>query len=257
MQIGVCTGLDGLNSGVDGLAYIEPTVDALLCPKEDDAAFEAVRAKAQALSVLPRAVNCFLPGDLKTTGPHVDPAAVDARVRTACARAAKVGVEIIVFGSGGSRRVPDGFDRGAAGEQLVGHLKRFGRIAAKHGVTIVLEPLSSSDCNIVTSVDEGAGLVRAADHPNIRLLIDTYHMARDDDPVDSIRRAEGLIAHVHCAEGDGRGPLGARGEDQRAYFRALKDIGYEGRISLECRWDDLEGQLPAGVAELRRQWDGA
>jgi sugar phosphate isomerase/epimerase len=194
---------------------------------------------------------------LKNTGPDVDAAALDAWVETTCRRAARVGVEMIVFGSGGSRRVPDGFSRERASEQIVENLQRYGPIAAAHGVTIVLEPLASQDCNIVTSVDEGAELVRAAGHRNVRLLIDTYHMAQDDDPIDSIRRAEGLIAHAHCAEGDGRGPLGTKGEDQGPYFRALKDIGYEGRISLECQWDDFAAQVGPGVAELRRQWDGA
>jgi len=166
-------------------------------------------------------------------------------------------VRRIVFGSGGSRRVPDGFDTGRAREQLVGHLKRFGAIAAECDVMIVLEPLHSGCCNIVTSVDEGAELVRAADHPNVRLLIDTFHMATDDDPADSIRRAGELIAHAHCAEGNGRGPLGTTGEDQRQYFRALKDAGYDGRISIEASWTDFAAQLPAAVMELQRQWDSA
>ena len=257
MNIGVCTGLDALAAPVDGLEYIEPGAAALLCPGADDAAFEAVAARAAAAPVPAKAVNCFFPGELKNTGPDVDATALDAWVTATCRRAAAVGVEIIVFGSGGSRQVPEGFDRARAGEQLVANLKRYGPIAAACGVTIALEPLSRRDCNIVTSVDEGAELVRAAGHPNVRLLADTYHMAQDGDPVESIRRAAGLIAHVHCAERDGRGPLGATGEDQRPYFRAIKDIGYDGRISLECSWGDFAAQLPAGVAELRRQWETA
>jgi sugar phosphate isomerase/epimerase len=257
MRIGVCTGIDALKAPVAGVEYIEPAVAALLCPKEGEAAFEAVLAKAKAAPLACEAVNCFFPGDLKNTGPDVDAAALDAWVETTCRRSAGAGVRIIVFGSGGSRQAPEGFDRGAARRQIVANLKRYGPIAARHGVVIVLEPLNSKECNIVTSVDEGAELVRAAGHASIRLLADTYHMARDDDPPDAIRRVRGLIAHVHCAEGDGRGPLGTKGEDQRAYFRALKDVGYDGRISLECRWDDFAAQLPAGVAELRRQWEEA
>jgi sugar phosphate isomerase/epimerase len=257
MQIGVCTGLDGLTGPVDGLAYIEPTVGGLLCPGEDEPAFAAVLARAQVAPVRPEAVNCFFPGDLRNTGPDVAAAALDAWVDRACRRAARVGIAAIVFGSGGSRNVPEGFSRDRASLQLIENMKRYGPIAARYGVTIVLEPLSRDSCNIVTTVDEGAELVRAADHPSIRLLADTYHMAVDGDPPEAIRRAGGLIAHVHCAEGDGRGPLGAVGEDQRPYFRALKDTGYDGRISLECRWDDFDAQLRAGIDELRTQWETA
>lgn len=263
MRIGVCTninvckGIKRLSVPAEGMTYVEPAVGDLLCPAAAAAAFEERLAAAQAAGVPTEAANCFFPGDLKTTGPDVDADALDAWVRTTCRRAAAAGVTRIVFGSGGSRRVPDGFDYDRACEQLVASLKRFGPIADDCGVVIVLEPLNSKECNIVTSVAEGAELVRAADHPNIRLLADTYHMARDGEGPDSILRAGELIQHVHCAEGDGRGPLGATGEDQRAVFRALKDIGYDQRISIECRWEDFEAQLPEAIAEVRRQWETA
>jgi len=65
-------------------------------------------------------------------------------------------------------------------------------------------------------------------------------------------------AGVDGAEGDGRGPLGRRGEDHRPYFRALRDIGCDGRGSIEARWDGgLPERLAAAVAELRRQIDSA
>jgi len=257
MRIGVCTGLSGMTASADGLALFESTVGELLCPAEEEAAFEHRLVAARAATLPVEAVNCLFPGSLRNVGSDVDPAALDEWMTTTCRRAARVGVEMIVFGSGGSRMLKDGFDRTRASEQIVENLKRYGPIAAARGVTIVLEPLNTGDCNFINSVDEGAELVRAADHPNIRLLVDTYHMAKDDDPAESIRRAGELIAHAHCAEGASRGPLGTTGEDQRPYFRALKDIGYEGRISIECTWDDYARDLPAGVAELRRQWEEA
>jgi len=257
VRIGLCTSTDGLPAPVEGLAFIEPTVASLLCPGKDEAAFEAALAGARAAPVPPAAVNCFFPGTLKNVGPDVDAAALDAWVETTCRRARAAGVKTVVFGSGGSRSVPDGFDRDRAAEQLTENLRRYGPIAAEHGVTIVLEPLNSHDCNFVNSVDAAAEFVRAAGHPNIRLLVDTYHMATDGDPPDAIRRAAGLMAHAHCAEGDGRGPLGAVGEDQRPYFRAMKDAGYDGPVSLECTWRDVASQIAPAVTELRRQWEAA
>ena len=38
-----------------------------------------------------------------------------------------------------------------------------------------------------------------------------------------------------------------------AYLQALRRAGYAGDISLECRWDDLPGQLPAALEALRNQ----
>jgi hypothetical protein len=55
MKIGICMGLDGLAGPVAGLDYIEPAVGALLCPKDGEAAFEAVAAKAAAAAAPPEA----------------------------------------------------------------------------------------------------------------------------------------------------------------------------------------------------------
>jgi sugar phosphate isomerase/epimerase len=260
MRIGICTNLNvcqgiGKLDGAAGVAYVEPAVADLLCPAQDEAAFQARLAAVRSAGLPVEGVNCLFPGTLKTCGPEVDDAAADKWIQTVCRRAAAAGVKRIVYGSGGSRKVPDGFGMDKAREQIVGHLKRFGPIAARHGVVIVLEPLNKAECNIVTSVAEGAGIVRDVNHPSIRLLADTYHMARDGEGPRSIRDAKGLIFHVHAAEGNGRGPLGTTGEDQRPYFRALKDIGYDERISIECSWEDFNAQLGPAIAELRKQWD--
>jgi len=262
MRTGICTNLNvckgiGALDGASGVAYVEPAVADLLCPDKDEGAFAARLADARAAGLPTQAVNCLFPASLKTCGPDVDAAAVDAWIETVCRRAAAAGVKRIVYGSGGSRRVPDGFPMERAREQIIAHLKRFGPIAERHGVVIVLEPLNKAECNIVNSVAEGADLVRAANHRGARLLADTYHMARDGEGPRSIVEAAGLICHVHCAEGNGRGPLGTTGEDQRPYFRALKTIGYDERISIECKWKDFGAQLGPAIAELRNQWETA
>ncbi|MHC4562867.1 MAG: sugar phosphate isomerase/epimerase family protein [Planctomycetota bacterium] len=257
MKLGICTAADTLDTLPDGLDYIEESVGGALCPREDETAFEAALAKCKGAAAPVVAANCFIPGDLKSTGPDVDAAALDDYVATALARAERVGIDKIVFGSGGSRRVPDGFDKAEAFDQLVGHLKRWGPIAAKHGVTIVIEPLQTAECNIVNTVTEGAELAGAADHPNVKLLADFYHMACDGEGPESIRQAGDLLQHCHTAEKDKRTAPGAAGDDFRPYLKALKDIGYTGAISLECGWGDMQAEASGALAEFRRQWEEA
>ncbi|MFP4053882.1 MAG: sugar phosphate isomerase/epimerase family protein [Phycisphaerae bacterium] len=258
MDIGICTKPEAITASLDGLEYIEPTVKDLLCPAEDEGVFSQRLAALEACPCPAYAVNCLFPGSLKTTGPDANNTAVDEWFSTVCRRAEQAGVQYIVYGSGGSRTVPDGFDLAQARRQIVGHLKRFGPIAADCEVTLVLEPLNSGngECNIVTSVREGAEIVAEVDHPAIRLLADTYHMAVDGEDPDAIREAGDLIEHVHAAEAQGRRPVGTA-EDHRPYFAALKDISYEGHISIEARWDDFTLELSPAVRNLRKQWEEA
>ena len=257
MELGICTGPDTFSHRPAGLDFIEANVQKLLAPGAGDDDFAPNLEGARACPVPVRAANCFLPGDLKSTGPHVDPDALDAYVRVAMGRAARVGIDTIVFGSGGSRQVPDGFDRNEAAEQLAGHLRRWGPIAADNGVTIVVEPLQKRDCNIINTVAEGADLVRRVDHPGVRLLADTFHMACDGDPPEAIEAAGALMGHVHCAEKTDRARPGVNDEDLRPYFRALKAAGYAGRVSIEAAWTDMPAEADEALAALARQIDEA
>lgn len=259
MKIGLCAGVEKLPTlPLAGIDYAEPTVADLLCPAEDDAAFAERLKLAKALPLPTTALNVFLSAQLPTTGPAVDAGAVDRFVGVAFGRAKQAGVRIIVFGSSGSRKVPQGFDHAAAFEQLVGHLKRWGPMAAAGGVTIAVECLQKRECNIINSLAEGAELVRRVSHPAVRLLADTYHMACDGEGPEGIRKFGQLLVHAHCADPAGRVPLGFGSADHRPYFRALKDIGYRGGVSIEAgRWEDQARQLPAAVAALREQIDSA
>jgi sugar phosphate isomerase/epimerase len=126
-------------------------------------------------------------------------------------------------------------------------LKAFGAIAARHDVTLVVEPLNRGECNFINSLAEGAEAVLSCDHPNVRLLADIYHMMREDESPDAITRHGRLIRHVHVAERDKRTAPGTAGDDFRPYLRALADTGYRGDFALECEygrhWTGRNGYL--------------
>jgi sugar phosphate isomerase/epimerase len=257
LQIGVCVKPGVVTEKVAGLDFLESTIKDLLVPTEDEESFQQKLAIARSDAHPTVAANCLFPKELKTTGPEVNRRALKEYFTTTCRRAAAAGIEILVFGSGGSRNLDEGVSEATASAQMIEGLQQFGPIAAAEGITLVLEPLNRNGCNFINSVDEAAALVRAAGHPAVRVLADTFHMAKEGEEAESIRRAGELVAHVHCAEGDGRGPLGTVGEDHRPYFKALKDIGYDGRVSIEAKWTDLAAQLPAAIAELNKQIEEA
>ena len=268
MQIGLCAAIGQLG-GVDlrSLDYLEPPVGATLVPGAGGAAFAEQAAALARLGIKAEVANFFLPGELKTTGPAVDQPRLDRYVRTAFERAARLGIGVIVFGSGASRKVPEGFAQTLALEQLADHLRRWAPWAQQAGIRLAVEALNRRECNIINSLDEAAELIRRADLPAganggrrtdglpvVGIVVDTYHMAIEGESPSVIARHADLILHAHCADQVGRVPLGLGPSDHRPYFAALRSAGYDGRVSIEANWQDLGTQLQPAVTALLGQF---
>ena len=105
--------------------FAEEGVQRLLVPEQPDAAFRP--PPAAALETLPiAAANGFLPGDLRSTGPAVDLERLRRYATAAFRRARQVGIGIVVYGSGASRQVDEGFARARAEQQFVEALRTVG-----------------------------------------------------------------------------------------------------------------------------------
>ena len=252
MKFGVCGNPDMARVAAKaGYDFMEWTVSDVLKPREPVAVFQSVHGLIQSAALPYPVLNCFVPGDLKLTGPEVDRRALQDFVTTVFERAGTVGVEVIVFGSGGARRIPDGFDRRLAQDQLIWFGSMLAPLAQDHGVTVVLEPLNRGECNTLNTCAECAELVGEVAHPAFRLLVDAYHMMKDGDPVSDITRHAGLLRHTHIATTTHRLPPGVEPCDFAPFFVALKTGGYDGRVSIEAKVTDPGLELPAALAAMR------
>jgi len=255
MQFGVCCGSETAGVvGDAGYVYFEMTVGGFLKPLEPEAAFREELEKVRAAPIPCLVLNCFIPGEMKITGPDIDGGALADFVAVACERAAIAGVDTIVFGSGGARRIPDGFDRERAWEQLIAFCRTVAPVAEENRVTIAVEPLNSAECNVINSVGEGARLVRDVDHPNIRLLVDAYHWARDNESPEGLIEGGALLAHAHIATTETHKAPGAELCDFEPFFHALAQSGYDGRISIEASLPDPETDLPRALEVMKNYW---
>ena len=252
MRFGVCTDFSsGPALARAGYDFVELHVQNHLKPQEPEEAFLPVLEKIKACPVRCEAANCFVPGGLKIAGPDADLDKLRAYVAVAFERAKRAGIRTIVFGSGGARQIPDGVDRGAAWKQLVQFGKMIAPLAAKQGCTVAVEPLNRKECNVLNSVGEGARYVREVNHPAVRLLADAYHWGLDSDGYDDLVAAGPLLCHVHVATFPPREPPGFGTCDLAPFFRALREGGYDGRVSIECGWSDLAAQAAQAIAALR------
>lgn len=255
MQFGLCVPLEKAGEVLAAAPdFLEEHIQNFLKPAEPEAAFAENRARAAASPLPVPAANCFLPGTLKCVGPEVDLAALERYAATAFARAQTVGLEVFVLGSGGARKIPEGFPPERARAQFIELLRRLGPLAARHNVTIVVEPLNKGETNFINSLAEGAEAVKAAAHPNVWLLADLFHMLRDHEPPGEIVRFGPLLRHVHLAENEKRAAPGTKPEDFRPYFRALKAAGYDRRMAIEPSWTDRRRESVLALQTVRQQW---
>jgi sugar phosphate isomerase/epimerase len=255
MEYGVVCGPE-LASAVAkaGYTFIEATVGALLKPLESEAAFRDTLAQYRACGLPCPAVNCFVPAQIKITGPTADMHVLRDYVATVFTRAREAGVGIVVFGSAGARNIPEGFDRGKAWAQIVDFTRMIAPMAEKHGVLVVIEPLNRKESNVLNTVGEGARLAAEVNHPSVQLLVDGFHWARDNDSAEDIVRHGVILRHAHIGTPQNRMIPGAEDFDFGPFFTALRKANYNGRISVEARIPD-PGKDLARALDLMRHWE--
>ena len=87
----------------------------------------------------------------------------------------------------------------------------------------------------------------------MRLLADTYHMnIEEDDPCASLRAVAGVLGAVHLSDSNRHQP-GTGHVPFEAIVATLRDVGFDGVLSVECR---LRGEPREAVRECGRYLRG-
>ena len=246
MRFAVCSNDPAViaDSREAGFDYVEVSVPNFVRPSEPEDAFAETLASYRAAGLPIESANLFLPRELRCTGPDAVP--MERLVEyagTVCRRLASASVPILVFGSGGARKLPEGWPKEKADEQFVALLSRIGPIAEKHGVKIAVEPLARVECNYINTVDEGAALARASGSPAVGVLADSYHWARNGEGAETILSARDRLIHAHLATMPNRKAPGVEPYDFVPFFRALVAAGYDGRVTIEGGLPPPEGRV--------------
>ncbi|MEJ7646352.1 MAG: sugar phosphate isomerase/epimerase family protein [Chryseolinea sp.] len=258
-QIGIAQDFeqDSLLSAV-GYHHLVESISKCLSPlKFTDEQFDAKVEIYRQLKVPIYALNIFMPGELKLVGPEVREADVLSYANKVFERCQRMGVTMVVWGSGGARRVPDGFDPKTAKKQFIQLAQKVAAAAAQYNVRMALENLNHTETNFINTVAEALDVVKRVDHPNFLLCADIYHMLKEGEPAEILIKAKPFLIHCDIAEKDGRTPPGVRGDNFSSYLDALRRIHYSGVIVLECRWSDIATQAATARINLQRQIDAA
>ena len=117
--IGACSELKDIPILLASSAgYLEPPVYDFIIPDDPEEMFEQKLVQVKESGLKTPVCNSFIRGSLKSVGPDNVKADVLAYAETTFRRAQKAGVTQIVYGSGGSRTIPDGFSRDEALKQF-------------------------------------------------------------------------------------------------------------------------------------------
>lgn len=243
MKLGLCTNPDNVAIAAElGFDYVEIGLSALAAMEEKD--YQALLAKKDGFAVPILCCNGALPGTVKTTGPDANEAQQRAYLEKAFSRASALGVKTVVYGSGASRGVPEGWKHTDGWKQIVAFLKLAAEYCEKYDIRIAIEPLRRKECNIVNLVSEGTLLSAMVDHPRIGVLGDSFHMISSAEPYQALSYAGEKLYHVHISHSlpdlSGRiYPACGDGEDYAALFDTLRAMDYQGGVSIEAGCNDL------------------
>jgi D-psicose/D-tagatose/L-ribulose 3-epimerase len=120
------------------------------------------------------------------------------------------------------------------------------RAAAEHteasGILLAVEPLNRFETHVFNTAADTTAFVKAVDHPNVKVQIDTFHAnIEEKDTPAAIRATGALVGHFHASESD-RGVPGTGQVPWKECFDALRDIGYD-------RWVTIES-FATGIVDL-------
>ncbi|SIT14083.1 sugar phosphate isomerase/epimerase family protein [Alicyclobacillus vulcanalis] len=220
-------------------------------PAMSDAEWQVVRDELLRNEVPLLAYNRLFPPDMPIVGPAVDMDRISSYLSVAIRRMASLGGQHVGFGAGVNRRVPEGFPREEAIEQLARVVRLTGDLAASHGMRVHFEFFNRAETNLVNTVAEAVAFVERVHHPEVDLLVDFYHLVQNGEPVEELVKARGRIGYVHVADENRRWP-GMSSPSVRSWLGMLRDLGYNGPVSVEANFQDPIPELRQAGEALRR-----
>jgi len=144
-----------------------------------------------------------------------------------------LGGDLMVFGSPAQRRVPVGKTKAEAADYAVETFRAAAAAIKDAGVRLCLEPLAPPEADFLNTCAEGVELLHRIDHPSFVLHQDVKAMSSEAEPIPAlIHRHADYTGHFHANDANRRGP-GFGDTDFKPIFKALKETGYNGWVSVE------------------------
>ena len=115
----------------------------------------------------------------------------------------------------------------------VAGLREAGEYAMTKNIRLTLEAWNRYETYLINRLDQALKMVNEINLPNVGVMADTYHMNIEESNMgDALRNVGDKLFYVHIADSNRAAP--GRGHiDFIEVAQALRDIGYDGWVSME------------------------
>jgi len=128
--------------------------------------------------------------------------------------------------------------------------QQLGPWLAQHEVVAAIEPLNRFETYFLNTAADAARFCDEVGHPNVGILFDTFHANIEEKNIaDGYRTGARHLKHVHTCEND-RGTPGSGHVEWPQVFKAIKEIGYDGWLTIESFGSNLP-EIAAAAAIWR------
>ena len=126
-------------------------------------------------------------------------------------------------------------------EQIVDLISFAGKVLQPHGITCLLEPLSTRPHYWLRSYDQAERIVKQSGSKNVKLLLDTYHLQMlHGNLTSNIKRLVPMSGHAQISQAPLRNSPTAAGELDYDYVLKQLAQSYDGIVGLEYFSDSNE-----------------
>ena len=136
----------------------------------------------------------------------------------------------------------------------VDSMRQVAEHAGSVGVMLGVECLNRFETYLLNTHSDAARFVREVDHPNCRMMYDTFHSNIEEKNIaEAIRSCQDVLTHVHISEND-RSTPGSGNVNWQENFDTLMEVGYDGWMVVEAFGLALP-EIAAATKIWRRMYD--
>jgi len=124
-------------------------------------------------------------------------------------------------------------DKNGDWKRSVKNVTEVAKIAADCGVVLGMEVLNRFEGYLLNTCEEALQFVNEVNQPNVKIMLDTFHMNIEEDNIaGAIRMAGDKLGHLHLGEQNRKVP-GKGSLPWNEIGLALRDINYQGAAVME------------------------